>query len=408
MQESESQLKDNIQLLLIYDSPLLPINSGDRQRVYRLVSHLSQFMHIHLLLTGDVNVFRVQQIFNNRVLVIPYAKSSIRFFFRKIKNILQRCPLLLRYINHVEKTFSYWSRYPKDLDIFVEHYCRENEISFVIVEYLWMAPAVQRLPSTVKKIIDTHDIQSERFLIHKNNGQIYPFEITQKQEIQLLSAFDCILAIQKREAEHFQRWLPLKKVLHVGLSLPVVEYSNVVSDSAVVTVLFVGTNTSANIEGLRTFLDNIWPDVLGNSPVRVNFNIAGNVCHAFKNEYPNVNWLGFVAELEELYHSADIVVNPVWYGTGLKIKTVEAISYKKALITTAIGVEGMSEPHGACLVVESVTVFRRVLINLISDATLRECWSQKAAQYCQNFLSGEFVYKELMEYLGVSADCETM
>ena len=53
--------------------------------------------------------------------------------------------------------------------------------------------------------------------------------------------------------------------------------------------------------------------------------------------------LGRVDDLAELYRSARVVINPVLAGTGLKIKTVEALSRLRPIVTWPTGVEGLPE-----------------------------------------------------------------
>ena len=51
-------------------------------------------------------------------------------------------------------------------------------------------------------------------------------------------------------------------------------------------------------------------------------------------------------DLALAYGSAEVVVNPMQFGTGLKIKTLEALGYARALVTTPCGATGLEEGAG--------------------------------------------------------------
>ena len=56
---------------------------------------------------------------------------------------------------------------------------------------------------------------------------------------------------------------------------------------------------------------------------------------------------GFVEDLADAYRMADIVVNPVRSGTGLNIKSIEALGYGKPLLTTTSGCRGIESVMGS-------------------------------------------------------------
>ena len=61
--------------------------------------------------------------------------------------------------------------------------------------------------------------------------------------------------------------------------------------------------------------------------------IAGSICEALSG-HKDVVLMGMLDDLSTAYESAAIVVNPMQFGTGLKIKSLEAMSYSKPLVTT--------------------------------------------------------------------------
>lgn len=98
------------------------------------------------------------------------------------------------------------------------------------------------------------------------------------------------------------------------------------------TYLFVGSDFFPNVKGMAWFIRNVAPFV------DADFRIVGSCC---KNPEisglplpGNVALVGYVDNLEPEYTGASGVIAPIFMGSGMKTKTVEAISYGKSIFGT--------------------------------------------------------------------------
>lgn len=98
-------------------------------------------------------------------------------------------------------------------------------------------------------------------------------------------------------------------------------------------LLFAGGINFANIEGIEKFIKNVLP--------KIDFDlcIIGNCCKELKkiiktDDYPRLHLLGFVKDIEKAYMQASAVIVPVYHGSGMKTKTVEALKYGKYVFGT--------------------------------------------------------------------------
>ena len=66
-------------------------------------------------------------------------------------------------------------------------------------------------------------------------------------------------------------------------------------------------------------------------------------------DVPGVQLLGFVDNPADFYAKADVAINPVYQGTGLKIKTFEAISYDKVTLVHPHSMAGVFKKDEAPL-----------------------------------------------------------
>ena len=95
-----------------------------------------------------------------------------------------------------------------------------------------------------------------------------------------------------------------------------------------------------NARGLRDFLRFCWPSIVSAVP-GARLLVAGKVCSTVRRPLQNVELLGAVEDLSELYRQAKVVINPAIAGTGLKIKTLEALSYQRPIVTWPTGADGL-------------------------------------------------------------------
>ena len=113
-----------------------------------------------------------------------------------------------------------------------------------------------------------------------------------------------------------------------------------------------------------------------------------------------VTRIGYVRNLRRAYRDAAVVINPVRFGTGLKIKTVEALAHGKALVTTSCGVEGLEGAHGrAFLVEDDMPRFGAEVGRLLASPDARRTLAQAAAGFARAEFGRDRVYGALRQLL---------
>lgn len=109
-------------------------------------------------------------------------------------------------------------------------------------------------------------------------------------------------------------------------------------------LLFVGRlDWDPNRDGLRWFLENVWPEAVRHAP-DLRLVIAGTGDGSWLRPYldlPNLLFLGRVPDLAPHYRAACASLVPIFFGSGTRVKAIEAASYARPCISTAIGVEGI-------------------------------------------------------------------
>ncbi len=113
--------------------------------------------------------------------------------------------------------------------------------------------------------------------------------------------------------------------------------------------------------------------------------------------------LGYVDQTGWLYDSIDVVINTSFSGSGLKIKTVDALARGKLLITTPTGIEGIDPPvDDCCLIAQSPEEFGELMLAVLERAIDVDRILANLDDYMEGFLSPEARYRALFEFLGNS------
>jgi polysaccharide biosynthesis protein PslH len=183
-----------------------------------------------------------------------------------------------------------------------------------------------------------------------------------------------VIAIQQHEAEYLRRTI-FSEVFTVGHLID----SDVspLPDPGGTRMLFVGSSNPYNVQGLEWFLEGVFPRIRKKMP-DVEFAIAGPVGDG--RNWPNGTLvLGRQDSIVKAYAEATLVINPVQFGTGLAIKTIEALSYGKPIVATPAGSRGLEvDFHGAFSLANTSDAFVEQALELLENGAARSNMSRRA------------------------------
>lgn len=112
--------------------------------------------------------------------------------------------------------------------------------------------------------------------------------------------------------------------------------------------MFLGAHFPANVEGIEWFVKNVLPKV------NIRMQIVGKGMEKLKESdwiRSDIEVLSNVPDLEPLFEAADIMVLPIFKGSGMKVKTCESLMYGKNIIGTPEAWSGYKLDYskaGAC------------------------------------------------------------
>ncbi len=231
-------------------------------------------------------------------------------------------------------------------------------------------------------------------------------QVDEDTEMMMLGRADAVIAIQEQEAVLVRRRLPRTPVLLAPMaSTPVAAPQ----PGTGAEILFIGSNTSPNVDGLHWFFDDIWPAIRRLHPA-ARLHVAGNVAGSFRKTPEGVIMHGRVNDLRPLYAAAAVVVSPLRAGSGLKIKLIEALGHGKAIVATSTTLQGVAEFVGsAVLVADEAQAFAGAVVALLSDAALRARHGERALKVVRQHFSAAACYSSVLAFFAGAAthsDCQ--
>jgi glycosyltransferase involved in cell wall biosynthesis len=399
-----------MKLLIATDRDFWKADIGSRRRIAQLCSYLTgTSLDVYLFLTFGANytpdeIEAIRQQFGFRAVRV-YTPEKPGGLFARLKSRVGR--LMTRDSCHASKPADEENTLADFKDnkvkIQFDRFVEEISPDFILVEYIRLAYLADPVPRGIKTIIDTHDVMHLRYESFKKAGKSHWIKISKAEEVALLNRFDSVLAIQKKEKSYFQSILDQSTaVLHAGMDTTL-EFLPEPADGCL-KIGFIGAHGDPNILGISTFVEKVWPELVRSTDRKLKLYIAGSICDVLpREEYgPDIVLLGRVADLKDFYGRTTIIINPVTFGGGLKIKTVEALAYGKPLVSTPVGAVGLEDGVGtAFLVAENDGEFLDRLMTLTGSARERQELAKGAFSYAQKHFSPEVVYRELAAYLGI-------
>ena len=367
-------------ILLIAPVPTHPSSTGASARVRQMgeslvgLGHEVHFLHLQQTLRADRSA--MQRYWQERLHV--FRSLSPSSFLGRARR---------KGIRVVGKTFHLNlpvdSYFDPEAAAFTRTLLTEGRFDVVILSYVFYSRLLESMPGTVRKLIDTHDVFSDRFRLYRAHGQANDFFSTGRtDEGKALDRADAVLAIQEWDANHF-RSLTARPVVVVG-HLGRVE-AMAPAAAGPPAMLFVGGPMGINVHGVTWFIDRVLPAVRRLVP-DAELWLVGGIGERVGHAVPGVRRLGFVDALDDLYQRAAVVINPQQFGTGLSIKSVDALLHGRPLVTTASGARGLEEGAGSAFRrAESAEEFSAMLVELLRDPAQAAALGLRATEFARDY-----------------------
>lgn len=320
---------------------------------------------------------------------VSYLSKLIKFFC----NLFSVKPFT------VEK-LSYPKMYSSILD-----YLKKENVDCIWISYFSMT---QYLPNDFRglRILELHDINSTFFrqMFLKDSffhWKIYAFFEWIKfyfYEKRLLQKFDKIFTISLADKKRLENIVEKSKI---DILPPFITPKKIKSKekNRLFNLLFVGNLCwYPNKDGIYWFLKKIYPRIKKFVP-EVTVKIVGQIPQ--RNIFPSnerILFYNYQQNLKNFWEEDSVFIVPIRYGSGIRLKILEAMSYELPIVTTSEGAEGLNViADKELLIARDEKEFANKTIDLLENKVLQKNLVRNAYK----FLKANYSQKNVADSLSI-------
>ena len=329
-----------MQILITSPIPSHPQNHGNRARVFSLCKLL------------QARGYKIHFVYGGIEGLVPEQEAAMRAEWEHVYVIPHR-PGPRKQSRRKHHLIDDW--YVPEVTSITRRIMDVWKIDICLANYVWFSKWLEHVPADIPKYLDTHDMFANRARsLAKDGIDGAWYSTTVKEEAKAFARADVVLAIQDSEADTFRQATktPVETLGHYLDPAFLPERKRRKGEK--LRVGYLASSNPINQHSLHHFnqalgkyasLDDV-----------CEFHLAGAICSSDVAQGCNFEKWGFVEKPEDFYSQMDVILNPNLGGTGLKIKSVEALGYGKALLATSDAMIGIPSGlvHHQCPTMESL------------------------------------------------------
>jgi glycosyltransferase involved in cell wall biosynthesis len=387
-------------LLLCNKSPW-PLREGGPIAMYAIINGLLKAGHTVKVLAANTNKYFVDP----TTLPADFVKKT-RIEFATIDLSVKPLGALYNFIRgrsyHVARFRN------KDFEQKLLNILQKEEFDVIQTEMIYTTVYLDIIKrySKAKIILRAHNIEH---LIWKriagNHKNVFKkfylehlFRTLRDYELQVIRQVDGIAAITETDAAFFRQYSGEVPVIAVPFGIDPNEFPDPVLLPSSADIFHIGAmNWLPNEEGIRWFLNNVWPEIIKEFP-SLTLNLAGRMMPDWLTNIHSKGVIvaGEVPDALEFMAKHSIMIVPLFSGSGIRIKIIEAMMAGKVVIASSIGAEGIHCTHGKdILIADSKDAFVEAIRLAVGNPLLRKSIGENA----RNLMLSQHNNNQLIEHL---------
>lgn len=286
--------------------------------------------------------------------------------------------------------------------------CETNQYDIIHFEGLFIADYIKGLPTNTPKILRQHNIEYKiwKTLHNTLSSGIKKWytgllaERLQQYEKTITHLFDAVVSITETDRQD-----TVEAIGYKGLSanIPAGIQASEVLNSAIdyKSLYHIGSmEWMPNQEAMKWFHDEIWP-LIEKQDKEIQFYMGGKqMPETFKHfESGRFHVLGEVSNLDTFIADKSILAVPLKSGSGIRIKTIEAMMAGKVVVTTTQGAQGLELINeDNCMIADSADKFAEAILELASNQPKRDRLAEKGKLYAESHFGIKSVSKQWLDF----------
>lgn len=360
-------------------SYLPSLSSGSAVRTYNLLKYLAK--------GNDVLLFSAVSK-ENRIVFSDFLKNvhekTYTFKLPKFelnKRIVYYLQQKIPYIEVLKQSNFYevLKYIPEDTDII---HIAEFQAYSIIEPYLNKLPGI--------KVLDAHNVDYLRLKSEFDSSPIYRkvagYPLIKKlkdYETDAVKKIDFVLTCSKHDSDIYSQYIKEEKITVIPNGVDLKMFVNKGRKEEKHTVLFIGNlSYSPNEFGIKWYLEHVHP-LIKRKVSDYKIIITGiSTPQWLKNKalYDHTIQLkGFVEDITSEIAGAQVCICPILSGSGTRLKLLEYMAMKKAIVSTTAGAEGIEVRNNKhIMLANSPMRFSEAVQKLFDNVSLRSALGNDA------------------------------
>ena len=255
------------------------------------------------------------------------------------------------------KSYNISRFYSKNFEKKLMQVLEKSNFDIIHLESIFLAPYLNVIKkhSTAKIILRAHNVEYEIWEKLANQckqplKKIY-LNILAKQlkryELNALNNFDGIACITQNDLEHFEKMGIRTSMRLIPFGIQAEKYEHDVLAEKNSFFHLGSMDWAPNVEGVLWFLKNVWSAFIKKHP-EAKLYLAGRGMPKEIFTYANENVFvkGEISNAVEYMQRYETMIVPLFSGSGMRVKLIEGLAMGKNVISTSLGMQGISGEHG--------------------------------------------------------------
>jgi glycosyltransferase involved in cell wall biosynthesis len=267
-----------------------------------------------------------------------------------------------------------------------------------------VVPSLRKLAPEIKTIFDTVDVISVRlereYEFTKDKNTLRAARKYQKLEKRLVQSCDQIWCVTHEDQTALSDLVPETKFAVIPTIHPLQDRGKQFANRE--GLLFIGNYLHRpNVDAIHYFMREIYPTLRQTITGARLFIVGDNVPPEIKAfESDDVTVTGYVADVDPIFQSCRVFIAPLRFGSGIKGKIGQALSYGLPVVTTSIGAEGMDlENDRDAVIADGSDQFAASVSDVYNNATRWQRLSDSGYRHIAQNFTPEIVEEKIQHAL---------
>lgn len=187
-----------------------------------------------------------------------------------------------------------------------------------------------------------HNVESDyTYNKMKNEGlRFFPAYLAAKANDKWGLESDVVMCFNERDSRRLEEKYGRRADYIFPISLPDQFVESDCSETIEKKLLFIGSCFGPNEDGIEWFIKHVMTELSARGFKLDIVGLGFEKKREIYSKYDNVNVVGSAEDISQYYYSHPVVVLPIRYGAGMKVKTAEALMYGRYIAASDEALEG--------------------------------------------------------------------